>query len=215
LTLRGELRAPSVLDSFDYGAYLGRSGIHSTIYAPTILKVTAGGESLIKAILTFRESTAARMRALLPSPTADLLVGVVLGDDSGLPRADKDAFKIAGTAHLLAISGSNICALTVIVLGAARLLTVALRVRRRWALPLAGLIMIAYALFAGGSASVMRAAVVGFMGMVALYAGRRQDGLTSLAFSVFVLTLLNPAALFDLRAASADWHSSCQVVDCS
>jgi len=34
--------------------------------------------------------------------------------------------------------------------------------------------------------------------MVALYAGRRQDGLTSLAFSVFVLTLLNPAALFDL-----------------
>lgn len=198
LTIRGEPRAPRTIDTFDYGAYLARSGIHSTLYAPTILEHTPGTGSLIGSGLAFREATAARIRTLLPSPIADLLVGVVLGDDTGLPRADKDAFQRAGTAHLLAISGSNIAALTAVVLGITRYATILLRIRRRWALPLAALLMLAYAVFAGGSASVVRAALVGFLSMAALYSGRRGDALTSLGISVFVLTLLNPAALFDL-----------------
>ena len=42
---------------------------------------------------------------ILPEPQASLLTGILLGDDSGVPKSLQDAFRITGTSHILAISG--------------------------------------------------------------------------------------------------------------
>ncbi len=46
--------------------------------------------------------------AALPEPQASLLTGILLGDDSCLPKATADAFKTTGITHLIAISGDII-----------------------------------------------------------------------------------------------------------
>ena len=38
-------------------------------------------------------------------PQASLLTGILLGDDSGIPKSVQDAFRVTGTSHIIAISG--------------------------------------------------------------------------------------------------------------
>ena len=42
---------------------------------------------------------------ILPEPQASLLTGILLGDDSGIPKSVQDAFRATGTSHIIAISG--------------------------------------------------------------------------------------------------------------
>jgi competence protein ComEC len=41
----------------------------------------------------------------VPEPQASLLTGILLGDDSGIPKSVQDAFRTTGTSHIVAISG--------------------------------------------------------------------------------------------------------------
>jgi competence protein ComEC len=37
---------------------------------------------------------------ILPEPQASLPTGILLGDDSGIPKSVQDAFRITGTSHI-------------------------------------------------------------------------------------------------------------------
>jgi predicted membrane metal-binding protein len=41
----------------------------------------------------------------VPEPQASLLTGILLSDDSGIPKNVQDAFRTTGTSHIIAISG--------------------------------------------------------------------------------------------------------------
>ena len=41
----------------------------------------------------------------LPEPQAWLLTGILLCDDSGIPKSVQDAFHTMGTSHIIAVSG--------------------------------------------------------------------------------------------------------------
>ncbi len=41
----------------------------------------------------------------VPEPQASLLMGILLGDDSGITYSVQDAFRTTGTFHIIAISG--------------------------------------------------------------------------------------------------------------
>ncbi len=42
---------------------------------------------------------------ILPEPQSSLLIGILLGDDSGIPKSVQGAFRTTGTSHIIAISG--------------------------------------------------------------------------------------------------------------
>ena len=44
----------------------------------------------------------------LSEPQASPLTGILLGDDSGIPKSVQDAFRTTGASHLIAISGYNV-----------------------------------------------------------------------------------------------------------
>jgi competence protein ComEC len=44
----------------------------------------------------------------VPEPQASLLTGILLSDDSGIPKSVQDAFRTTGTSHIVAISGDNV-----------------------------------------------------------------------------------------------------------
>jgi competence protein ComEC len=138
---------------------------------------------------------AGRLRAGLQAacePLADapggLLPGLVVGDTSRLDPAVEADFRATGLTHLTAVSGSN-CA---IVMGAVLLLVRAARAGPRTAAALAMLALAGFVVLARPSPSVLRAAAMGAVALIALASGRRRAALPALGATIVVLVVVDP-----------------------
>lgn len=201
IRLRGRLETPPEDEGFSYRDYLARQGIHAYMSwaeatrlpgPSTRLGAGSGGNRLLAAVYALKERALTNVYRLFPDPEASLLAGILLGVESGLPRDLQQAFKDTGTAHIIAISGFNIA----IIAGLFVTLFSRLLGPRRGAL--AAVIGIAlYTLLVGAEASVVRAAIMGTLSLLARQVGRRQEGLNTLAFTAALMALFNPLILWD------------------
>lgn len=133
----------------------------------------------------------ARLRAAvapLPASERGLLPGLVVGDTSGLTPELRADFRTVGLTHLTAVSGSNVA----IVLAAVLALAGRAGVGLRWRPLLAGLALVGFVVLARPSPSVLRAAAMGTVGLVALLTGGRRRAVPSLSAAVLVLVLVSP-----------------------
>ncbi|MFI1579583.1 ComEC/Rec2 family competence protein [Embleya sp. NPDC020630] len=133
----------------------------------------------------------ARLRAActeLPPAARGLLPGLVVGDTSRLPTDLEADFRTTELTHLTAVSGTNITILLGFVLFVLRRVGVHGRT-----LPIAGAAAVAcFVVVARPEPSVLRAAAMGLVTVVALYTGRPRRGLPALAVAVLGLVLLDP-----------------------
>lgn len=130
---------------------------------------------------------------VLPPASAGLLPGLAVGDTAGLTAEVEADFRAAGLTHLLAVSGANIAILSGAVLGLLRLL----RFGPRLAATLSAVSIAGFVVLARPSPSVVRAAVMGAVVLLALASGRGRSALPALATAVIVLLLLDPALAVD------------------
>jgi competence protein ComEC len=129
-----------------------------------------------------------RASGILSEEPAGLLPALVVGDRSALPHRVVEEFRVAGMAHLLAVSGANLA-----IVGVATLLLLrSLRLGPRACAAGAGLTLLGFVVLAGPEPSVLRAAVMGGVGLLALVVGREQAALPALAASVILLVLHDP-----------------------
>jgi competence protein ComEC len=134
-----------------------------------------------------REEFVAAASFLAPDPRG-LLPGMVTGDTSALDEGLNTAMKGVGMTHLTAVSGAN-CSL---VLGALLLACRSLRLPRLPAAALAGAGLCLFVVLVGPDASVLRAALMGAVGVVSLAGGRSGRGLSFLCLAVIGLLLMDP-----------------------
>ncbi|MGH3822573.1 MAG: DNA internalization-related competence protein ComEC/Rec2 [Pseudonocardiaceae bacterium] len=127
-------------------------------------------------------------RVLDPEP-AGLLPALVVGDTSAMVPGVQAEFRAAGLTHLTAVSGTNVAILCGAVLGLARLA----RLGPRGAVILAGLALVGFVVLCRPSPSVLRAAVMGGVALLALVLGRRRSAVPALCAAVLVLLLIDPA----------------------
>jgi competence protein ComEC len=125
----------------------------------------------------------------LPADTGGLLPGLVVGDTSRLDPSVEQAFRETGMSHLVAVSGSN-CA---IVVGAVLMLLRVLRLGPRARTLVAGAALVGFVVLARPSPSVLRAAAMGAVALVALATGRPRAALPALATTTALLLLADPA----------------------
>ncbi|MCT9867903.1 ComEC/Rec2 family competence protein [Paenarthrobacter aurescens] len=125
----------------------------------------------------------------LPEDPAGLLPGMVTGDTSALPESLEAAMKTTGMTHLTAVSGAN-CSL---VLGGFILLARCFRLVRPAAGAFAACGLLSFVVMVGPDPSVLRAAVMGAVGLAALTGGLRGRSLTFLCLATTILLLLDPA----------------------
>lgn len=126
--------------------------------------------------------------AVLGPESAGLLPALVVGDTDALPRNVVEEFRAAGMAHLLAVSGANLAIICVAVL----LLLRAIRVGPRGSAVGAALTLVGFVVLAGPEPSVLRAGVMGAVGLLALAIGRERLALPALCVAVIVLVLHDP-----------------------
>ncbi|MFL6239203.1 MAG: ComEC/Rec2 family competence protein [Actinomycetes bacterium] len=125
----------------------------------------------------------------LPGDERGLLPGLVDGDVSALPDRVRAEFRVTGLTHLVAVSGANVA----IVAAAAFALARGLRLGLRGRAVLATAAIVGFVVLARPSPSVLRAAVMGSLGLAALATGRLRAGVPALAAAVLLLVLAEPA----------------------
>ncbi len=194
IRVQGQPITPPQFDTFSYRDYLARGGVYTTIFGAKITRLATGqGNPLLALSFDLRERSHQLINQFLPSPQSALLTGILLGINTDIPPEVSSAFTQTGTSHIIAISGSNI---TIV---AGLLLVLFGRLRNKALSALLMLIgLLVYTLFVGASASVVRAAIMGGLAIIAARLGRQNSGLTALAFAVWVQTLINPLVIEDV-----------------
>ncbi|MCQ1953312.1 ComEC/Rec2 family competence protein [Arthrobacter sp. zg-Y238] len=117
-----------------------------------------------------------------------LLPGMVLGDRGGLDPALEQAMKNTGLTHLTAVSGANCSYLLAFIFLGAR----ALRMPPAPAVLLALTGLVAFVLLVRPDPSVLRAAVMGGLGALAVLSGRGRLSAALLFLSISVLLCVDP-----------------------
>lgn len=195
LELSGRMETPPEDETFSYKDYLARQGIYSLMVWPTVTVQAEGqGNPLYAAIFAFKARAQAVINRQIAEPQAALLSGILLGNDSGLPDTLADDFRQTGMTHIIAISGFNIAILIQILV---RLADPWLGERRAVWVALLGLAF--YTLLVGAGASVVRAAIMGSIGLLTgRWLGRPAYTFASLFLAAGLMTLANPHTLWDI-----------------
>lgn len=130
---------------------------------------------------------------VLPDREAGLLPGLVVGDTTAMDPGVTADFRRAGLGHLTAVSGANVAIVLAALLWPLRRRAVS----RRWQAVVGVLGLLGFVVLARPSPSVVRAAAMGAIALLALATGRPRAAVPALAASVVVLLLLDPTLARD------------------
>ncbi len=168
----------------------------------TVAVLSATGEptwgeaaSLQRAAQGIRSEFADAARGALPADQAAMLPALVLGDTSTLSQQTTAEFRASGLTHLTAVSGANVT----IVCGA--VLLIAGLVGPRVAVVLAAFALLAFVVVVQPSASVLRAAVMGGITLLAVASHRRRQAIPALSATVLALMIASPELAVDVGFA--------------
>ena len=139
-----------------------------------------------------REILDKHIQAVLPSPQAELLSGILLGQNKKLPGQLKLALRDTSTLHIVVASGQNLT-----MVGGFFMLLSGL-IKRKFAIPLSLISIIFYVLLTGAQIPILRAAVMVSLGLLANILGREKDSIWVLAVTAGSMLLINPHWLFEL-----------------
>lgn len=124
----------------------------------------------------------------LPGDARGLVPAMVTGDRGAVPADLDDAMRATGMSHLTAVSGTNVS----IVVGATIWLCGLCRVPRRGRTWVGLGVVGVFVVVAHPDPSVLRAAVMGGIGLLGLLASRRSSAMPALAGAILLLLAIDP-----------------------
>ncbi len=144
-------------------------------------------------LLSFRQALNESISRLLPSAEAGLGSGIIMGEKALVSPEMVRALQVSGTTHIIALSGYNIT----ILMGAFLLIRNKMSRRMKLILPVS--LILIFVLMTGGAPSLVRAALMGSLPLLASYLGRESDNFISILFSATMMAVFNPfLPLFDV-----------------
>ena len=194
----GRIAEPPVsAGSFDYRRYLRLKGIAGLVYARDADDIRVDprrGVGLMSLVDAGRAYLLDCFHRTLSPIAAALAGGFLIGETRDIPPDVYRHFRNSGTMHLLAVSGSNVA----LVVGFVIILLRPFRIRRKpRAVLLLGVIGL-FTLLSHCEPSVVRAAVMAALVLVAGLVERRTDLNNIIAMAGAMILLVAPAQLFDV-----------------
>lgn len=182
---------------FDYNRYLRNHGISGRVYQPTIHDIRlerskVGG--LEQAVTYLRDWIRETLYVNLSQESAALASGFLIGETRNIPVDIYQNFKMSGTLHLLAVSGSNVALVIFFFI----LLLIPFRISRLKRNLILIFVVIIFTVLAYNEPSVVRASVMAILVLVASSLSRRIDLNQVIALAAVLILLYDPAELFDL-----------------
>ena len=129
---------------------------------------------------------------VLPEPQAGLLNGILFGIRANMPKNFYEALITTGTVHIVALSGQNISILAKVIS------EITLRCGRRISIWITFSSIIGFVLFVGFEPTLIRAAIMGSLSLLAVYFGRKDWSLLSLILAAGMMLIVNPSWIDNL-----------------
>ena len=191
ISFKGEFQEPSKkrnYGGFDYKNYLKTLKIYGTIKLENgeVLEKNKGN-ILISFSNKISNSVKEKIYDLLDKREANLLIGLLLGDDDNIDDDIEEAFKISSLSHILAVSGMQV---TYIITAMYFIFNNLLGKRKTKIVII--IILIFYTILTGFSPSIVRASIMGILIMEAGLFYRKNDIWNSIAISLLLMLIYNP-----------------------
>jgi len=190
--ISGELNAPGGRrnpGAFDFASYLRNRRVHLTLRHCELLELERPERRLDVAGWVYRT-----LPERVPGVPGEVLRGLLLGTGRELPDELTEAFRRAGTVHVLAVSGLHVGFIVLIVHAVLRSLRVPRRFSRLLVLPA----LVGFVLVVGPRPSVVRASTMAAFLIAAPLLERRPNPLNALGAAALALLIARPGSLFDL-----------------
>jgi competence protein ComEC len=201
IALRGTLSPPPPRRNpgdFDMAGYYTANGISGVLTAPgpehLLVIDSAGGSWVTRQLVTPVRSAIRNLAdSLIRGEEGEFLKGLLIGDRAGLAPETMEAFVNSGVAHVLAVSGSNV-AVVALMLG---FLTGLFRLPQaiRTVAAAAGLLF--YMVLTGSQPPVVRATITALAFMAGGIVQRQANAANSLGAAGLIILLLDARQLFD------------------
>ena len=189
INFEGVIKTP---EPADYADYLAKDGIFGIAdYPKTELMAKNQGSVIKSQLFKLKEKLISNFQKTLSPEKSAFLAGITLGERTEFSQEFKDAMSKSGTTHLVALSGYNI---SVIVLAVFIFLNYFLS--RRLTFILTILAIFGFVLMTGAEASVVRAAIMGFIALLASQVGRLYSIRNAIVLAAFFMVLVNPRVLY-------------------
>ncbi len=191
--IEGKINEPY---SKSYSRYLAKERISGVVTFAKVQKLSSGKGSRIKSFLfSVKNRMTESFQTVLPPQESALLAGLTLGERGEFSKDFKEAMSKSGTTHIVALSGYNITIIVWAVMG----LFLWFSVRRRLAFIFTILVIGGFVVMTGAEASVVRAAIMGILVMLAREVGRLYDFRNVIILAGLMMVLDNPKVLvFDI-----------------
>lgn len=196
LSIQGDIKDNSIVlpevtnglnKSFDVSIHDSLKDIDGEIAFPK-MKVLGIEEGFIYKIKNLKNRFVEILDEVSPRSVAALSAGTTLGDESLFSKEDLDSFRTASLSHIIVLSGFNITILILFFSG----LFLLLRVRLKWRIFFTILAIIIFIVFVGLSTSIIRAAIMGSILLLANISGRQYVAKQALFISAFIMMLISP-----------------------
>lgn len=163
--------------------------------------LSTGGESWLRLgflstlsgwLLSLRDIIVDRFFLSLPEPHGSLLTGIIFGNRVKLDQTLVNQFRAIGISHIIAVSGYNLSILTANIQSGFR------SVLGRWSSLLALVAIVLFVLISGAPASILRAAVMATLIIMAGSWGRPVRPINLIIITAGILALFEPKIIFQL-----------------
>src|SRR3989344_5282593 len=156
-------------------------------YADVALVDRSAKKDFYGHLLGIKKSFTEIINKILLEPHASFLSALLVGARRTLPAELTDAFNATGTSHIVAISGYNISIISIMLLNFLSYLFLP----RRLIFWIVIVCLIAFTLVSGASASVIRAAIMGGLLVLAGREGRFYQVTNAMIFSGAVMFIFS------------------------
>lgn len=164
-----------------------KDGIYYSVKFPEMDLLSRGHGNYVKsALFDIKQKYIDSLNELIPEPESGLAAGITVGAKRALGKELTEAFRNTGLIHIVVLSGFNVTVIIIFLLHI-------LRAFPRWIKW--GFISVAVILFAiltGADAPVVRASIMGLLGVAALVLSRTYAVVRALFIAVFVMVIWNP-----------------------
>lgn len=194
LKVFGKLEKPENFNGFDYQDYLMRFGIFSIINTTNVECIEPDYNKSIKSyLLNIKKKFKYSLEQSVSEPELSLAEGLILGVKGGFSKDLKEKMNQTGTTHIVVVSGQNMEIVAKVFADLTKYWSNLLST----SVGIIGLSL--FTILTGATPSVMRAAVLASLFLVAKLVGRRKNIFIPLVFVGFVMVILNPLILkFDV-----------------
>ncbi len=195
LKIEGRIILPKPSETFDYRAYLASRGIFVIIQNPKIEVLNAIALSwwqniernFLKKSFVIKKRLEIGIESGISKPESAFLIATLLGGSQRLPAEVQEEFRITGTSHVMAVSGYNVSIIIVSVFGF--LVFIIKRQHAFWII-LFGIVV--FTVVTGLQASIIRAAIMGSLFLVAQKYGRLYASGHALIITALIMMWHNP-----------------------